>query len=427
MLTKSISDGNIKTVLQYFTSGLGLKVLTLILPFLQAKLFIDIFGNKNYAILLIGVQIFLQSGFVDFGISSGLINKVSRFYHTKFYEIILKKAFFRLFFIVPIFSLGFFLIYFSIFQIQGLDRNLIIMFYGFFVLHSIFTCASKIRLAKNDGVKQNLYDTALKFFPFIFVFLLSFLTKKAEILFFIYFFTVLLIEFNNFYNLYRNIPIKLTDLSVSLIREIKSIFVEGKIFFIIQVLHLVLFAIDLPLIKDYFNEKQVVSYSVNKIYFDMIITIGALLSAPIWPIFGSLIGNSKEKALFFNKYSKIFVFVVGIFSLSIFLTHSIFLPIIAKTVTIDEIEVFVIFVTSFISAYYSALTNIFFGLNMQKFQLKIMFFAVITIVPIKILILIYFKDYYLILLTTFFAIFLMVVFQICEIKKTLFVSTKEIK
>lgn len=424
---RSISDGKIKTVLQYFTSGVGLKVLTLVFPFLQAKLFIDIFGDKNYAILLVGVQIFLQSGFVDFGISSRLINKVSRFHRTKFHEIILKQAFFRLFLVVPLFSMVFFGIYFSVFQIQGLDRNLIGSFYIFFVMHSIFICASRIRLAKNEGIKQNLYDTSLKLFPFIFVFLLSFFTRKAELLFFTYFFTVLLVEFNNFFDLFKNISLKLSIGSINFIRETKKIFMEGKIFFMIQVLHLALFAIDLPIIKDYFNEKQVISYSVNKIYFDMIVVVGALLSAPIWPIFGSLIGNLNEKTLFFNKYAKIFVSVTGIFSILIFITHSFFLPIIARTVAIDEIEVLIIFLTSFIFAYYSALTSIFFGLNMQNFLLRIMFFSAIVVIPMKILMLNYFKNYYLVLLSTFLIIFLMVIFQVYEIKKVLLNPTKENK
>lgn len=294
-----------KSILLSSSFSVSNKILAFITNFILIPQILSNLGRESYSIWIAISSIFTFLGFADFGLSSNLVNEVSKF-HRREKRLYLQKVISDTFFTLVLISLVLFsillpLFYFidwsNVFNFNKtylLDaRNAMLILSMSFLINLPFGIVQRLYDGLQKGYVNQIYLTLSQLISFgltlialfnklslPWVVLSSVLGSNFTIIF----------SFLNF--LVHKIPDLRPKFKFFTLSGIKKIFNNGIYFFLLTIIGLALVSVDSYIIANTIGFQNIASYEiVKKIYLTTLLT--QFVIQPLWPIFSAAIHDGQ--------------------------------------------------------------------------------------------------------------------------------------
>lgn len=317
-----------KILIKQVSSSFIFKILAMGLSYLSIPLFLKYLGNRDYGLWMTIFSIVSWINTFDLGIGNGLRNKLSENLAKKDY-INAKEYITTGYIILSIIAFFIFLVGIFIINMVKITEFLNINFYNENYIKMIFIIVFSITIVNfiiflykvfylsiHNSFIGNLTNLIFQVTFILSLYLLKHLNKINLISIAIIYPGINLIigilATINFFKKHSNLKPSLKFFKKEKIKEINNL---GLIFFIIQISGLVIYSTDSMLITKYLGTDEVTVYSIVFKLFQVLLTLEALISSPMWTLFiDAYIKKDKKwiKKAFINLNLLFLLLIIGV-------------------------------------------------------------------------------------------------------------------
>lgn len=308
------------------------KILSLFFNYLIISSSLHYLDNEKYGIWVTFLSIISWITYMDVGISNSLRNSISEnitknnkqeikeFISTAYFLIGLSSIILIIVFatIIPIINWN------SIFNSQIISSNelsyTVAIYSILFVLYFLFSLINQIYYAYNLSYFVSLIQLISSFLIYIFIILISSITKGNLILVSIIYGAVnliIILIFNLFFFIRE--PNLIPIFKYFNFNKIKSLFSVGSKFFIIQIAVIIIFTSGNLVITQVLGPEYVTQYNIGLKLFTLFTFCFNIVMAPLWNVFTTLFFQNNIKSIY-NLFNKLyFLFILFVISIVFFI------------------------------------------------------------------------------------------------------------
>jgi|GEM_PF-5041468 len=373
------TNANARTAVYYLLTGLFARSTSVLVPLLFSPFLIRVWGIEKYSYWMLIYQISISFSFIDFGISSIIVNKVnlgnSNDDSSEIATAIVATTYISILLLLII--LLFSIFFHSIYTISLAVACLI----------NPTTIISKVRLAFHQNYIQNVFDAMAKLIPFLTVFIFIKPDMSIETTCLIFYISQFFIQSINAFSLLKNTNTRFKASSFHLLSTF-SIISQSREVFASQLLYFFVYGIEPIVIEKLFGVGTFGTYSVHRIPFDLYISLISLILPMIWPLVNqNMVKNNF--GIVKNLIRRSSIFLIGlyfIFASIILLGASYIIGIISNYAVELNIELFSVMSIYFLVYSFNILQiNILLGLKMYNQYFQLMLRLAILSVTVKLI------------------------------------------
>jgi len=393
-----------KVVYKNLSITYGLKILSIVISFLQIRISLDFLSSSVYGLWLTIISFTSWVSILDLGFGNGMRNKLTaaiaendiitaRKYLSTGY-ILIGGLFLGVILIVSpliLFTEWQKLLHISNDEAAKIKLSLLIVFVSF-CLQFVLKLVTSVYFAYQKVARADVFAFISQALIFIVILILKLFAKQGSLLAFSVIFSIIplltyaVVNFFAFKNRFKQLTPSFAFFKKAYIKDISQI---GGQFFVIQISALIMYSTDNVIINYFLGAESVTQYSIPYRLFIFVVLAFQLILPPYWSM---IIKAAKEKDIHWinNAVKKLiviwFIFTAGSIVMLLFSTqlYKIWL---GSNIAVPFSLSLMLMIYSAVSGWVSIFNTVLYALNKIKLQFYMAVASIILNIPICVLLL----------------------------------------